>query len=194
MLLYKDEAFEDRWTTVPSLTLEDDIFVKVFMVNDRHRQGTLLCLFELHAYTSHWPDHCVCWARARWHGLKITLLYFKAASRYRIKSWYLEISSRTLHKCRTGWQKSNITIFVTKCFDISINLRRCILCTDYWQLFWDTLMRVTWSWARCCFGRMFQEMLEIQQHSYGDQAVIWVLSQPSLSGCCLHTVNHHFLS
>lgn len=33
MLLYKDEAFEDRWTTVPSLTLEDDIFVKVFMVN-----------------------------------------------------------------------------------------------------------------------------------------------------------------
>lgn len=33
MLLYKDEAFEDRWTTVPSLTLDDDIFVKVFMVN-----------------------------------------------------------------------------------------------------------------------------------------------------------------
>ena len=33
MLLYKDEAFEDRWTTVPSLSLEDDIFVKVFMVN-----------------------------------------------------------------------------------------------------------------------------------------------------------------
>lgn len=33
MLLYKDEAFEDRWTTVPSLTLEDNIFVKVFMVN-----------------------------------------------------------------------------------------------------------------------------------------------------------------
>nr|QOK99939.1 pancreatic secretory granule membrane major glycoprotein GP2 [Sparus aurata] len=32
MLLYKDEAFEDRWTTVPSLTLEDDIFVKVFMI------------------------------------------------------------------------------------------------------------------------------------------------------------------
>lgn len=51
MLLYKDEAFEDRWTTVPSLTLEDEIFVKVFMVNDRYRQGTLLCLFELHAYT-----------------------------------------------------------------------------------------------------------------------------------------------
>lgn len=91
---------------------------------------------------------------------------------------------------RTGWQKSNIT----KCFDISINLRRCILCTHYWQLFWDTLMRVTWSWARCCFGRMFQEMLEIQQHSTHDQTVIWVLSQPSLSGCCLHTVNHHFLS
>lgn len=97
--------------------------------------------------------------------------------RYRIKSWYLEISSRTLHKCRTGWQKSNITIFVTKCFDISINPRR-ILCTHYWQLFWDTLMRVTWSWARCCFGRMFQEMLEIQQHSTHDQTVIWVLSQP----------------
>lgn len=35
MLLYKDEAFEDRWTTVPSLTLDDDIFVKVFMVKDR---------------------------------------------------------------------------------------------------------------------------------------------------------------
>ncbi|XP_062253819.1 uromodulin [Platichthys flesus] len=32
MLLYKDEAFQDKWTTVPSLTLEDDIFVKVFMV------------------------------------------------------------------------------------------------------------------------------------------------------------------
>uniref|UniRef100_A0A3P8UZM4 Si:dkeyp-110a12.4 n=1 Tax=Cynoglossus semilaevis TaxID=244447 RepID=A0A3P8UZM4_CYNSE len=32
MLLYKDEAFEDRWTTVPSLTLDDDIFVKVFML------------------------------------------------------------------------------------------------------------------------------------------------------------------
>lgn len=35
MLLYKDEAFEDRWTTVPSLTLDDDIFVKVFMVKSR---------------------------------------------------------------------------------------------------------------------------------------------------------------
>lgn len=34
MLLYKDEAFEDRWTTVPSLTLDDNIFVKVFMVNN----------------------------------------------------------------------------------------------------------------------------------------------------------------
>lgn len=34
MLLYKDEAFEDKWTTVPSLTLDDNIFVKVFMVND----------------------------------------------------------------------------------------------------------------------------------------------------------------
>ncbi|XP_028250693.1 alpha-tectorin [Parambassis ranga] len=32
MLLYKDEAFQDRWTTVPSLTLDDDIFVKVFMI------------------------------------------------------------------------------------------------------------------------------------------------------------------
>lgn len=32
MLLYKDEAFENRWTTVPSLTLDDDIFVKVFMI------------------------------------------------------------------------------------------------------------------------------------------------------------------
>uniref|UniRef100_A0A3Q3KH19 ZP domain-containing protein n=1 Tax=Monopterus albus TaxID=43700 RepID=A0A3Q3KH19_MONAL len=32
MLLYKDNAFEDRWTTVPSLTLDDDIFVKVFMM------------------------------------------------------------------------------------------------------------------------------------------------------------------
>lgn len=35
MLLYKDEAFEDKWTTVPSLTLDDDIFVKVFMVKNR---------------------------------------------------------------------------------------------------------------------------------------------------------------
>lgn len=32
MLLYKDEAFEDRWTTVPSLTLDENIFVNVFMV------------------------------------------------------------------------------------------------------------------------------------------------------------------
>ncbi|XP_032356758.1 uromodulin [Etheostoma spectabile] len=32
MLLYKDDAFKDRWTTVPSLTLDDDIFVKVFMI------------------------------------------------------------------------------------------------------------------------------------------------------------------
>ncbi|XP_037652141.1 pancreatic secretory granule membrane major glycoprotein GP2 [Sebastes umbrosus] len=32
MLLYKDDAFEDRWTTVPSLTLDDNIFVKVFMI------------------------------------------------------------------------------------------------------------------------------------------------------------------
>lgn len=35
MLLYKDEAFEDRWTTVPSLTLDDDIYVKVFMVKNQ---------------------------------------------------------------------------------------------------------------------------------------------------------------
>ncbi|KAG7265846.1 hypothetical protein CRUP_010488 [Coryphaenoides rupestris] len=28
MLLYKDQAFQDKWTTVPSLTLDDDIFVK----------------------------------------------------------------------------------------------------------------------------------------------------------------------
>lgn len=32
MLLYKDEAFQDKWTTVPSLTLDDNIFVKVYMV------------------------------------------------------------------------------------------------------------------------------------------------------------------
>ncbi|XP_028293061.1 pancreatic secretory granule membrane major glycoprotein GP2 [Gouania willdenowi] len=32
MLLYKDEAFEDIWMTVPSLTLDDNIFVKVFMI------------------------------------------------------------------------------------------------------------------------------------------------------------------
>ncbi|XP_031166100.1 uromodulin [Sander lucioperca] len=32
MLLFKDDAFKDRWTTVPSLTLDDDIFVKVFMI------------------------------------------------------------------------------------------------------------------------------------------------------------------
>ncbi|TDG99104.1 hypothetical protein EPR50_G00207440 [Perca flavescens] len=32
MLLYKDDAFKDKWTTVPSLTLDDDIFVKVFMI------------------------------------------------------------------------------------------------------------------------------------------------------------------
>lgn len=33
MLLYKDEAFEDMWTTVPSLTLDQNIFAKVFMVS-----------------------------------------------------------------------------------------------------------------------------------------------------------------
>ncbi|KAF7201352.1 uromodulin isoform X1 [Nothobranchius furzeri] len=32
MLLYKDEAFKDRWTTIPSLSLDDDVFVKVFMI------------------------------------------------------------------------------------------------------------------------------------------------------------------
>ncbi|KAI9526973.1 hypothetical protein NQZ68_034643 [Dissostichus eleginoides] len=32
MLLFKDEAFEDRWATVPSLRLEDHVFVKVFMI------------------------------------------------------------------------------------------------------------------------------------------------------------------
>ncbi|KAM6961065.1 pancreatic secretory granule membrane major glycoprotein GP2 [Aplochiton taeniatus] len=32
MLLYKDKAFEDKWTTVPSLTLDDNIYVKVFMI------------------------------------------------------------------------------------------------------------------------------------------------------------------
>ncbi|TSO25162.1 Alpha-tectorin [Bagarius yarrelli] len=32
MLLYKDEDFEDKWTTVPSLMLDENIYVKVFMV------------------------------------------------------------------------------------------------------------------------------------------------------------------
>uniref|UniRef100_M4ALQ6 Si:dkeyp-110a12.4 n=1 Tax=Xiphophorus maculatus TaxID=8083 RepID=M4ALQ6_XIPMA len=32
MLLYKDEAFEDMWRTVPSLTLDENIFAKVFMI------------------------------------------------------------------------------------------------------------------------------------------------------------------
>ncbi|XP_014052522.1 pancreatic secretory granule membrane major glycoprotein GP2 isoform X1 [Salmo salar] len=32
MLLYKDKDFEDKWTTVPSLTLDDNIYVKVFMI------------------------------------------------------------------------------------------------------------------------------------------------------------------
>ncbi|XP_061700964.1 pancreatic secretory granule membrane major glycoprotein GP2 isoform X1 [Syngnathoides biaculeatus] len=32
MLLYKDEAFADQWTAVPSLTLDDHVFVKVFMI------------------------------------------------------------------------------------------------------------------------------------------------------------------
>ncbi|KAG9336206.1 hypothetical protein JZ751_002553 [Albula glossodonta] len=33
MVLYKDEDFEDKWTTTPSLMLEDSIYVKVFMVS-----------------------------------------------------------------------------------------------------------------------------------------------------------------
>ncbi|KAJ7342020.1 hypothetical protein JRQ81_008401 [Phrynocephalus forsythii] len=32
MMLYKDQHFEDMWTTIPLLTLEDNIFVKVKMV------------------------------------------------------------------------------------------------------------------------------------------------------------------
>ncbi|XP_071996835.1 uromodulin-like [Engystomops pustulosus] len=32
MMLYKDEEFQDMWTTVPSLKLDDNIFVRVFMV------------------------------------------------------------------------------------------------------------------------------------------------------------------
>lgn len=32
MLLFKDEAFQDRWTTVPALALDQDIFVRVFLV------------------------------------------------------------------------------------------------------------------------------------------------------------------
>ncbi|KAF4084189.1 hypothetical protein AMELA_G00125540 [Ameiurus melas] len=32
MMLYKDEDFEDKWTTVPSLMLDDNIYVKVFMI------------------------------------------------------------------------------------------------------------------------------------------------------------------
>ncbi|XP_036065994.1 alpha-tectorin isoform X2 [Oryzias melastigma] len=32
MLLFKDRAFQDRWTTVPALSLDQDIFVKVFML------------------------------------------------------------------------------------------------------------------------------------------------------------------
>ncbi|CAJ0940177.1 unnamed protein product [Ranitomeya imitator] len=31
MMLYKDEEFQDMWTTIPSLKLEDNIFVRVFM-------------------------------------------------------------------------------------------------------------------------------------------------------------------
>ncbi|KAK6489059.1 pancreatic secretory granule membrane major glycoprotein GP2-like isoform X1 [Huso huso] len=32
MMLYKDEGFEDKWTDVPFLALEDNIYVKVYMV------------------------------------------------------------------------------------------------------------------------------------------------------------------
>ncbi|KAJ8353200.1 hypothetical protein SKAU_G00207670 [Synaphobranchus kaupii] len=32
MMLYKDEDFEDKWTTTPFLMLEDNIYVKVFMI------------------------------------------------------------------------------------------------------------------------------------------------------------------
>ncbi|KAJ0009272.1 hypothetical protein NQD34_016687, partial [Periophthalmus magnuspinnatus] len=32
MLLFKDEAFEEQWTTVPSLSLEENIYVKVYMI------------------------------------------------------------------------------------------------------------------------------------------------------------------
>lgn len=50
MLLYKDEAFEDRWTTVPSLTLDDDIFVKVFMVGNLI-VTSLTAVCKVNAYT-----------------------------------------------------------------------------------------------------------------------------------------------
>ena len=33
MLLYKDQDFQEKWTTVPSLGLDDNIYVKVFMVS-----------------------------------------------------------------------------------------------------------------------------------------------------------------
>ncbi|XP_064190728.1 uromodulin [Anguilla rostrata] len=32
MMLYKDEEFEEKWTTTPFLMLEDNIYVKVFMI------------------------------------------------------------------------------------------------------------------------------------------------------------------
>ncbi|XP_068121022.1 pancreatic secretory granule membrane major glycoprotein GP2-like, partial [Hyperolius riggenbachi] len=32
MMLYKDEAFQDMWTTVPFLKLDDNIFVRVYMI------------------------------------------------------------------------------------------------------------------------------------------------------------------
>ncbi|XP_044148317.1 ZP domain-containing protein-like [Bufo gargarizans] len=32
MMLYKDEEFQNMWTTVPSLKLDDNIFVRVYMI------------------------------------------------------------------------------------------------------------------------------------------------------------------
>ncbi|KAM5165217.1 alpha-tectorin-like [Mantella aurantiaca] len=32
MMLYKDEAFQDMWTSIPFLKLDDNIFVKVYMI------------------------------------------------------------------------------------------------------------------------------------------------------------------
>lgn len=54
MLLYKDEEFQDKWTTVPSLTLEDNIYVKVFMVCvKQNTHYTLLMAFEKAAVHFH---------------------------------------------------------------------------------------------------------------------------------------------
>lgn len=46
MLLYKDEDFEDKWTTVPSLTLDDNIYVKVLMV--KITMSLSFCLIQCH--------------------------------------------------------------------------------------------------------------------------------------------------